>query len=427
VDDIAADRAGADHAAPDATALDGAGLDRVGLEQATLDRTKVLAARYRAATSRPYLASALYALSLVPSTVVPTMAVDQWWRCYVNAEFVERTPVPELAGVWLHEVSHLLRDHHGRADRLPVQDQDDPVRVNLAQDCEINDDLAADGVRLPGGFIHPTLFGLPTGGFFEAYLPQIPRGQRLDAWPQCGSGAYGGIAPWDLPPGGAGRQVAQVSPTEAQAVRRMTAEAIRGHARTRGDVPAGWRRWADTVLEPVVDWRQVLAGSVRQAVAWSSGAVDYTYQRPGRRSASQSRVVLPSLRRRMPTVAIVVDTSGSMSDGDLSVAMAEIAGVLRGIGVRGNRVTVIACDAAVAITRRIARAEELEFAGGGGTDLRVGIEAALAEPPRPDVIVVLTDGETPWPAHPPSARVIAGLIGTSAVQPPDFVESIRIT
>ena len=51
---------------------------------------------------------------------------------------------------------------------------------------------------------------------------------------------------------------------------------------------------------------------------------------PSRRAASQAAVVLPSLRRPVPAVPIVVDTSGSMSEADLAEAMAEVAGVLRG-------------------------------------------------------------------------------------------------
>ncbi|EFC79940.1 conserved hypothetical protein [Parafrankia sp. EUN1f] len=42
--------------------------------------------------------------------------------------------------------------------------------------------------------------------------------------------------------------------------------------------------------------------------------------------------------------------------------------------------------------------------GGGGTDLRAGFAAALRH--RPDVIVALTDGQTPWPRRPPSRTVI---------------------
>jgi predicted metal-dependent peptidase len=384
----------------------------------SLDRTKLLAARLRAARERPYLASALYALSVVPSADVPTMAVDGYWRCYVNAAFVAETPVPELAGVWVHEVSHLLRDHHGRSSRLPADLQDDHFRINLAEDCEVNDDLVSDGLRLPANHIRPATFGLPNGKLFEEYLPLIPPGF---ACLRCGSGAYGGREPWDIGPSGT-----RVSPTEAEAIRRYTADAVRAHQRSRGDVPAGWRRWADEVLEPTVDWREVLAGSTRQAIGWATGAVDYTYQRPSRRAAALPRVVMPSLRRPLPTVAIVVDTSGSMADTDLAAAMAEVAGVLRGVGIRGNRITVFACDAAAGVAQRVARAEELSLTGGGGTDMREGISAALDLTPRPDVVVVLTDGFTPWPEDPVSARVIAGLLGADPPPPPTWMESVRI-
>jgi len=388
-----------------------------------MDRTKLLAARYRAATDRPYLASALYALCVVPSDIVATMAVDRRWRCYVNAQFVEATPVPQLAAVWIHEVAHLLRDHHGRSGRLPAEYQGDHRRINVAQDCEINDDLRADGLPLPANALHPQQFQLPVGQLFEEYLAGIPESPPC---PFCGSGAYGGVEPWDIIGDGPAGDVSTVSPTEAAALRRYTAAAIRAHRRSRGSVPAGWQRWAEEVLEPTVDWRQVLAGSVRQAIGWAGGAVDYTYLRPSRRAASQPRVILPSLRRPVPTVVIVVDTSGSMSEADLAAALGEVAGVLRGVGVRGNRVTVLSCDAAVNVTRRVARAEELEFVGGGGTDMRVGITAALAQPQRPDVIVVLTDGGTPWPDEPTATRVIAGLIGPDPALPPSWIEPVRI-
>ena len=383
-----------------------------------IDMQKLLAARLYAARQRPYLATALFALHPVPSRAVPTMAVDRHWRCYASPGFVAATPLPELASVWVHEVSHLLRDHHGRASRLPAELQGDHRRINLAEDCEINDDLVSDGLRLPANHIRPSTFGLPNGKLFEEYLPSIPPSV---ACPLCGSGAYGGIEPWDIGPSGT-----RVSPTEAEAIRRYTADAVRAQHRSRGDVPAGWRRWAESVLEPTVDWREVLAGSTRQAIGWATGAVDYTYQRPSRRAAALPRVVMPSLRRPLPTVAIVVDTSGSMSDVDLAAAMAEVAGVLRGVGIRGNRITVFACDAAAGVAQRVARAEELSLTGGGGTDMREGIAAALLVTPRPDVVVVLTDGFTPWPSEPASARVIAGLLGEDPPAPPTWMESVRI-
>jgi predicted metal-dependent peptidase len=386
-----------------------------------LDKVKLLAARYRAATDRPYLASALYSLTIVASNQVPTMGVDRHWRCYVSQAFVETTDVPELAGVWIHEVSHLLRDHHGRAERLPAAGQGDHARVNIAQDCEINDDLIADGLALPADRVEPGTFGQPTGKLFEEYLPHIPPQPRFH---DCGSGAHAGPADWEI---GAGDGPGGVSEVEAEALRRTTAEAMRAHQRGRGTLPAGWKRWADQVLEPVVDWRQVLRGAVREAVAWAGGAVDYTYRRPSRRSAALRGVVLPSLRRPLPSVAIVIDTSGSMGTDDLAMALAEVTGVLREVGVGGNQVAVLACDADVHATSRVTSAQQVTLAGGGGTDMRIGIERALALPERPGVVIVLTDGMTPWPSEPASCRLIAALTSPAAPPPPAWAEAVTIT
>jgi predicted metal-dependent peptidase len=148
-------------------------------------------------------------------------------------------------------------------------------------------------------------------------------------------------------------------------------------------MPGGWIRWAEQVLEPVVDWRTVLAGAVREAVAWAGGAVDYTYRRPSRRTPTLRGVVLPSLRRPLPQVAIVIDTSGSMGEDQLAAALAEITGVLRELGVQGNRVTVLACDADVQTMARVNSADQVSLAGGGGTDMRVGIARALSAALRP--------------------------------------------
>ncbi len=380
----------------------------------SLDRTRLLGARLKAAGAQPYLASALYSLTVVPSHDVPTMGVDRHWRCYVNPGFVDATPVHELAGVWVHEVAHLLRDHHGRADLLPAGVRHDHHRVNLAQDCEINDDLSS----LPTNAVRPEHFGLPEGQMFEQYLPGIP---ATPPHPQCGSGAHGQTMPWES------SQAARVSPVEAGALRRQTAQEMRAHVKARGRIPGGWQRWADEILEPAVDWRRALTGAVREAAAWASGAVDYTYQRPSRRGAAVRRVVFPSLRRPMPRVAVVVDTSGSMGPGELKAVLGEVAGVLRAVGIGRNRVTVLSCDADVHTVRRAATIGDVVLAGGGGTDMRVGIDRALRGPERPRIIIVLTDGWTPWPdARPGNVRVVAGLVGTAPGSVPAWIETIRI-
>ncbi len=197
--------------------------------------------------------------------------------------------------------------------------------------------------------------------------------------------------------------------------RRLVAEAVREHAqrRGRGTVPAGWRRWAAATLAgPTIPWRRVLGAAVRRAIAHAAGCHDYAYHRPARRRIP--RIVLPAMRRPLVTVAVVVDTSGSMGQAELDAALAEIKGVIRAAGLGTGRLLVLACDAQVGAASRVHRIDDVRLVGGGGTDMRVGIAAAETSQPRPDVVVVLTDGLTPWPERPGRARLVVALIGGAA-------------
>ncbi|NYV78020.1 VWA-like domain-containing protein, partial [Streptomyces sp. UH6] len=120
-------------------------------------------------------------------------------------------------------------------------------------------------------------------------------------------------------------------------------------------------------------------------------------------------VVLPSLRRRPPRVTVVVDTSGSVSDAELGSALLEVTAISRAVGGRRDLVSVVSCDAAARKVGPLCRGEGITLLGGGGTDLREGFATALEARPRPDVVVALTDGQTPWPDHRPPCRTVVGL------------------
>jgi len=55
------------------------------------------------------------------------------------------------------------------------------------------------------------------------------------------------------------------------------------------------------------------------------------------------------------------------------------------------------------------------LAGGGGTDMRPLIAEAAQAKPQPGVIVVCTDGYTPWPSEPVSVPVVACITHESAM------------
>jgi predicted metal-dependent peptidase len=374
----------------------------------TLDTEKLFTARLLAVRARPYLATALFALHLVQSRRVPTMAVDRHWRCYVSPAFVDSTPVEQLAGVWVHEVSHLLRDHHGRSDRVARQRElngpGERLRMNIAADFEINDDAYGDGLAEPEGAARPQLLGLPEGELMEDYLRQFRLGPRTQdwVWLDCGSGADGQEREWDLGPDGAHGLNAE----ERDAVRFRVSQGITGRP---GTASQGWQRWAEQAFHPPQPWRDLLGAAVRAAASSGGAGEDYAYGRPSRRSVSLPGVVLPSLRRRPPKVSVVIDTSGSVSDAELGSALLEVAAIAQAVGGRRDLVTVLSCDAAVRVVGPLCRAKGIPLVGGGGTDLREGFAKALRTSPHPDVVVVLTDGQTPWPARQPPCQTVVGL------------------
>ncbi|HEX5406140.1 MAG TPA: VWA-like domain-containing protein [Pseudonocardiaceae bacterium] len=395
-------------------------------------RQKWAAARVWTARRAPYLASAILALEPIvviqdePHYDLRALPTDQAWHIYLDPAVVDSTDVPEL-GFWLlHQVTHLLRGHGNRypgemsSTTAPLAGRNaDQRRWNLAGDAEINDDLQADELTVPAMATKPADLGLPDAWIAEQYWDALA-GQDLPAdQSDCGTGADGMPRDWNC-------GLAGLSETNGKLLARDVARRIREHHRSRGDTPAGWQRWADEVLEPVVDWRRLLRASVRRGVADIAGRVDFTYRKPSRRAAALPDIVLPSLRQPRPTVAVVIDTSGSMSDPMLNQILGEVAGLLTSVGVAGKRLHVVCCDARAYQAQRVLNAHDVRLLGGGGTDMGAGLAATTELRPRPDLVIVLTDGHTPWPSEPPGkAKVIVGLLDSTG-SVPDWATSVPV-
>jgi predicted metal-dependent peptidase len=407
--------AGRDHAAHDHAAAAAGGVPGLA------------AGRIWAASRFPYLATALFGAQVIATAEIGTVAVDEGWRLHADPAATAQWTPAQLGSVLVHHVCHLLRAHGERAGAAGVGPEQARSWVRAA-DAEINDDLVPAGLELPGRPVLPRDLGAQDGLLAEQYYsaaagrPAPPPGDAagdgrlLD----CGSGADGCQRPWDSAAG------PRLSPWQARLLVRQVAQDCVRQAREAGNVPAGLLRWADELLEPTVDWRKALAAELRRAVADTAGAVDYSYRRPSRRASVAGDVVLPALRRPVPEVAVVCDTSGSMTEELLAAALAEVEGLLRAVGL-ARQLRVLACDTAVGPARRVSSARQVELVGGGGTDMGEGIAAAALLRPRPAITVVLTDGFTPWPDEPPRGmRVVIGLLGDDAPDAPDWARSVRV-
>jgi len=377
------------------------------------DAAKISSARLLAVHQFPYLARALFALQPRPGQ--RSMAVDEAWRLYIGPEVLNSWTVEQCAAVMVHEVTHLVRDHAGRARSLGVE-PGERRRWNLAVDLEVDDDLMDAGLPLPFGGSQPGTFGLQPHQLAESYFRQLSdRAERT-----CGSGSGGEAAAGEEP----GDRDQGLGVVGAMAVRRQVADDVR-LAVARGDsVSAGWRRWSESRGRSL-DWRYEMAAVVRAATRAPVGRPDYTYARPSRRGAAAWPVILPAQVRITPSVAVVVDTSASMAQSQLDRALRETLAIAEAVSGR-RRVTVLSCDTTARVVGRASNAPGQTLAGGGGTDMAAGLEAASRLRPRPDLVVVMTDGHTAWPPQAPAGtRVVVGIVGSGPPAPP-WARTVRI-
>lgn len=339
-----------------------------------------------------------------------------------------------------------MRQHMDRAENLGVTNH---IAWNIAADEEINDDLMEifkkenlPRLCLPHTHLHlPKTHGHDDGKLAEHYYYKQDleggdgkpgQGQPGDGKPgpvDHGSAVDGQAKPWDL-----GEPLENgnwgLSEAEGRMVRKAVARNIKEASKSRGSMPGGWERWSEKELEgPKYDWRAELRKALRWSIARAQGDEERTYRRLNRRCASIGyRAILPSTYSPAPVVAVVQDTSGSMSEHALTVSLSEAEGIIRAVGAE---ISWIACDAAADVMQKTQNVRALNVHGGGGTDMRIGIKAALKSKPVPNVIVLFTDGYTPWPEEelPGGTRLVVGLVGEHSCDvntPPPWATVVKI-
>jgi hypothetical protein len=235
--------------------------------------------------------------------------------------------------------------------------------------------------------------------------------------PTCagGSGA-GNPVDGELPCDGDAADCGGVSEAEAESIRDAVAADVLAAEKDRpGSVPAGAVVWANaraTHVKPT--WRaalaRIIAATSRLA---SSGRERRSYRRMYRRQ-KEGMPLRPGKIARNPRFGLVLDTSGSMGRlGDVAL------GTAKALARRYAVVAEYDCDVTA---QRVGR--DRVHRGGGGTDLRAGIEAALHD--NVDAVIVVTDGETPWPDEQPDVPVVAILVGENPTAPPGWVRSATV-
>lgn len=439
--------------------------------------TKLVAAKMIAFERRPYFGAGFSALIPVRTPGLGTLACDQYWRMYYDPAVLEEWSVMTLAGAITHELSHLLREHFARSKKFgPTFDQ---MIGNIAGDLEINDDLIAevhlqtrqpltpmpnfrrrgkDGKHVDCGMpLCPKLYNLKDGQLFETYYYQLleqaddPKSQFAKDFGKqdgnqdgegdgegkpdptqgrCGSCAHGRDQKHQQPaPDGLDNsETPGLTEAEQELIRRQVAKDMNEYKESstrQGNLPGGWERWAKNYLSPKVNYLAWIRACINNAWAEANGKVDFTWSRPSRRAGAYGDFRLPGMVAPVPQIGIAVDTSGSMSETQLSQCLAEISGVVSQMG-NNEEIMVASCDASVHNVQKVTRVSDIKLFGGGGTDMGVALKALGELKPKRDIMIVLTDCETGWPEKRPEGTIVIVQIAGSGGPPPWPCHHVRI-
>ena len=160
-------------------------------------------------------------------------------------------------------------------------------------------------------------------------------------------------------------------------------------ARAEGKVPGRVEETVKGAHASTLDWRTLLRRYMTDAAK-----SDYSWSLPNRRFID-SGLYLPSIRSEgIETVAVIVDTSGSLPTATLAAFWAELREVAAEI--RPERVILLQVDAAVQDAAEYAPddlPEEIAVKGRGGTDFRPGFEWLDEQGIQPAVCLYFTDME----------------------------------
>ena len=325
-----------------------------------------------------------------------------------------------LAHECLHAVFHHTAQFKDLMGRNLFNKPFVPKLANISADYVINHILHSAGIPKPDMALYDEKF---TGdmGWKEVYKELLPK-VKFTSCSACsgakgndGNGAGDGAGDGDDTAGGGGglrlpkpangqkqfdiHELKEDPRSESQ-WKQAIAEAVQAQ-KSRGDLPGGLQAVVDEFLEPKISWREEL----RAELLSSQKGEGSTWNRPNRRAKILFDAYLPASCDYMTgTVVVGVDTSGSVSDAELSSFMSEVSGILA--DAPPEELWLLSVDAKVHEAEEIDDPVDLELfareklVGRGGTDMTQIFKWVDEQEISPDFVVVLTDGFTPFGVDP---------------------------
>ena len=362
-------------------------------------------------------------------------------RIAFGPEFLESLTDSELDFVMMHEILHVVLQHCIRGEDR------DHERMNIACDIVVNSNILLEN-NMDRRSITLSEWGesmhiAPDGKEGHEYtaeqvydmLPPTPP-QKKKKIPS--SGRKKGRAkqeqgdPKDLTSGGHSwddhSQWSQYEEDDTlrdvwvkQFAEACEAISIREKTIGRRTLPLFAQRLLEKLRDPQVDWRTILNEFVQEEVN------DYSFSPPDRRF-QESPFFLPDFNElgkngEPVDILFMIDTSGSMSDKEITAAFSEVKGAIDQFDGK-LKGWLGFFDAAIIEPKPFESVDDvlkIKPAGGGGTDFQIIFEYVHQhmENNLPACIIILTDGYAPFPQEHLARDIpVLWLIDNSDVEPP---------
>ncbi len=315
----------------------------------------------------------------------------------------------------------------GDSDDNNEADSQNDGQNTQGEDREPGSDAGDQGSSYPGheGTTEPTAGSADRlehpGGENEASRPVEP--QPIGSSGSCSDGRQ---RPWELGP--PNEDNPGLDEADQEQVIHVTAKNVL--ERAHGQQSARHRRWAGDILNPPIDPAAKLLSLVRRYCDLTIGIGERSYRRPSRRNGNP-HMVLPSNVAPLPRITVIVDTSGSMDAQDLGLSLGLIRKVLNSFRIRDG-IKVITGDTQGQMKQLcLSDPKRIELTGGGGTNMARIVAEVLQTRPQPQMILICTDGQTPWPEQDPGLPIVACLTNPRATlpecyQPPSWIPIVEL-
>ena len=375
---------------------------------------KVTKARIQLMLGEPFLSSSVARFPVVDATQkewCDTMCTDGY-TIFINSEFCDKLDLDEVCFVFAHEVAHCMFGHIDRRGNR------NPEIWNYAIDYATNLLLVDFGLKMPKvGLFDRKYIGMTAEDIYDLLVSK-------DAANQKGLGEKGGVVevavdgfgsgsktghsgePFDLhlepedPRAASAREEEMPSKDERQRLRKQIM--IQSASKLRGTVAGNFQSEIQMAKGGKIPWQALLS-------QFFSGLRRDNYRMlPPNKKHLWRGIYLPTMGVPGPDhIVVAVDTSGSMSDDELSKILKEIDR-LRSTTQCG--MTVMQCDAEIQSIKSYEEWDEPDFnrtrfIGRGGTSF-LPVFNWIADQQRTkgmnlDCLFFMTDGYGNFPAEPP--------------------------